>query len=142
MAKKKRFNYDGLVVKKGDSIDDARDKNDKLIKKLKKAERETSQLRTQVKTIQEAWSKTEVFLSDFMGDMDLFDLINQSNDGKLLKVELEDKKSGKCTKCKTNETKTLVFDGFVIHICKSCNHREKIEDSKSKARKKNKQKSK
>jgi len=140
MAKKKRFSYEGLVVRQDDSIDDAKVKNDKLIKKLKKAEREVSKLRTEIKTIQDAWDKTEVFLGDFMGDQDLFDLINQSKDGKLLKIESDKKKSTKCSKCSNSSIKTLIFDKFTVNICTSCNYREKVENNKVKSRKTKQQK--
>ena len=74
-----------LRVKKEDDLDDAKEKNDKLINMVRKLQKEVRTLQTSNLTLQQAFDKSELFLKDITGDRPLEELLKTVQKGESLK---------------------------------------------------------
>ena len=110
-----------LRIKKHDTLEDARDKNDRLINMVKKLERKVRSLDTQATTLQKAFDKTEVFLREVTDSVSLLEILEHVRDGRPLR-----RLSRSCPECGDKRLKKLQFDGFYVVLCSSCDYRDKI----------------
>ena len=110
-----------LRIKKGDTLDIAREKNDKLINMVKKLERKVSTLGTNNVTLQSAFDKTQVFLRDVTKEVKLLDIINQVKKGSPLR-----KTDIKCPNCQSG-MKKIESKEFYVVLCNNCDYRSKVE---------------
>ena len=112
-----------LRVKKEDDLDDAKEKNDKLINMVRKLQKEVRTLQTSNLTLQQAFDKSELFLKDITGDRPLEELLKTVQKGESLK------KASKCPECKA-ALKTIQYGNFHIVSCPGCSYLKKIDGIK------------
>jgi DNA-directed RNA polymerase subunit RPC12/RpoP len=112
-----------LKVKKMDTIEDATDKNDKLINMVKKLQKQVSELKTQNTTLQKVFNKTEIFLKEVTEGISLNEILQHVKDGSPLR-----KVSDLCPHCNSKTLKKMVFQGFHVILCNQCGYREKINE--------------
>ena len=117
-----RKNTESLRVKRTDTIEEAMDKNNKLIRKVKSLEKENKKLRTKNHTLNRAWDETESFLEDVTEGKSLKEIIENVNEGKLKRVRKE------CPKCGGRKVKKIQFSGFHVVVCEDCKYREKVNE--------------
>ena len=110
-----------LRIKKEDDIDDAKEKNEKLINMVKKLQKEVSELRTSNRTLQLTFDKTEVYLKEVTNDKSIEEII------KTVKMDKPLKKPEKCPACKSALDK-LQGRGFHVVTCTKCEYRNRVNE--------------
>ena len=111
-----------LKINKHDTIEDAREKNEKLVNMVKKLERKVKTLDTKNITLQRAFDKTEVFLKEVTDSVSLMEILEHvKKDKPLGKMSIE------CPTCHGQKLKKLQFDKFYIMLCAHCNYRKKVD---------------
>jgi alanyl-tRNA synthetase len=114
--------YDHLKVKKTDSPEEAKDKNTKLLRKIKSLERENKQLKSKNHTLNKAWDETETYLEDITEGRPLKEIVKDVSEGKLRKLRKE------CPSCSGKRVKKIQFSGFHVIVCEDCKYRKKIDE--------------
>lgn len=113
---------DDLRVRRTDTIEEAMDKNTKLMRMIKNLEKDNKQLRSKNHTLNSAWNQTECFLEDITEGRSLKEVINAANEGKLKKVRRE------CPRCLGKKLKKIQFNTFHVLVCEDCKYREKVDE--------------
>lgn len=109
-------------VSKKDSIEEAIEKNEKLINRVRNLEKENRRLKSENKTLQKAWYDTEVKLNKEVKDVSLEDVFESIENGIPLK-----KLRRACKECGCKKVRKLDYTDFEIVICGSCGYRAKID---------------
>lgn len=115
-------------VHKKDSIEDAIEKNEALIRRLDSLERENKKLKSQNKTLNNAWQKTEEYLvaiSDKKDIDEIFEEIDTKTNLRKIRKKCPDSKCGGKT---MNKRK---YDGYYILSCTKCGYRNKVNEKRS-----------
>lgn len=119
-------NLNSLKYFKKDTLEDLIDKNDKLIKIIRKLEREKKNLKSENKTLDVAWKKTEKQYKKQIQEATLQEVFEYLESGSSI---LKTRK--KCESCEQCTMKKLSFNGFYIYICGNCNYRKRVDEKKA-----------
>ena len=117
-----------LNVHPKDTNSVARDKNEKLLAIVRKLEKENRKLKSQYKTMETTWGKTEERYKEAVKDIPLREIMENIETGNLLKGKSKDK----CSQCESKKLKKIPFDGFCVVKCDQCGYRNRIDDNPSK----------
>ena len=121
MSRKRR----SYKVYKKDSIKEAIGKNDVLLKRLEKLERENKKLKSENKTLQDAWHKTEEYLvaiSEGKTIGKIFEEIDTQTN--LRKI----KKSCPNSKCGGKTLNKRQYEGYHVLSCMRCGYRNRVNE--------------
>lgn len=111
-----------LKIKKHDSIEDAKDKNDKLITIVNKLDKKVKELSSKNTQLQRVFNKTEVFLKEITDSVSLMEILEHVREGRPLR-----RLSRSCPDCGDDKLKKLNFNGFYIVLCSKCTYRERVD---------------
>lgn len=115
-------------IHKKDSIEEAIDKNDALIRRLEKLEKENKKLKSYNRTLKDAWQKTEDYLVAISEDKDIDEIFEEIDS----KTELRKmKKSCPNSKCRNRTLNKRKFDGYHIISCLKCGYRNRVNEGRS-----------
>lgn len=81
---------------------------------------ENRKLKSQIKTLNSAWSKTEVFLENISDGRSLENMLKDAEAGMLSKHEAS------CRQCKGKDVGMLDYANFRIVVCNKCGFKAKI----------------
>lgn len=113
---------DELLYRKVNTLEEALEYIEKLKSRIRKNEGKLKTLRTENKTLNQTWDKTEYFLDDLTNGKPLSDVIKAAQDGKF------SKENGPCPKCGRHTINKLVFPGFHIVVCEMCPYRARVDE--------------
>jgi recombination DNA repair RAD52 pathway protein len=82
---------------------------------------ENRKLKSQIKTLNGAWDKTEKFLENISEGKSLEQMIADADSSDGFK-----KKESNCRQCKSKDVGTLDYANFRIIVCNKCGHKAKI----------------
>jgi Zn ribbon nucleic-acid-binding protein len=112
-------------VSKKDSIETAIEKNLSLIDKIDKLMRENKKLRSENRTLKNAWQKTEEYLVAISEEKDIDEIFNEiDTKTNLRKIRKSCPNSG-CSSKTMNKRK---FDGYSIVSCVKCGYRNRVDE--------------
>lgn len=115
-------------VFKKDSIEEAIQKNDVLIKSFHKLEKEIKRLKSENGTLMDAWEITEEYLCAVSEGKTREEIFNEiATKTNLNKI----KKKCPAPKCGENIMNKKQFDGFYIISCSRCGYRNKVNEKRS-----------
>jgi len=119
-----------LRVHPKDSNSIAREKNEKLLEIVRRLEKENNKLKSQYKTMETAWGKTEEKYKEAVKDIPLKEIMDSVKNGNPLQVNSKNKDG--CGKCGSKKLKKIVFDGFYVVKCDQCSYRNRVDDNPTK----------
>jgi len=119
-----------LRIHPKDSNSIAREKNEKLLEIVRRLERENSKLKSQYKTMETAWGKTEEKYKEAVKDIPLKEIMDSVKNNNPLKSKIKNK--DECDKCGSKKLKKIIFDGFYVVKCDQCNYRNRVDDNPTK----------
>jgi hypothetical protein len=105
-----------------DRADTLEDQVKKLKATLRKRDKTIVQLKSEVKTVDRAWRKTETYLKEITNGKSLSEIIKTVEDGRPLS-----KTNIMCPECKILKVNKIIFTGFHIVNCK-CGYRKRIDE--------------
>ena len=115
---------------KEDELPEKVERLHELIRKYKTQvdtlKRENKKLKSQIKTLDSAWTKTEKFLENVSEGRSLEEMIKDADSQSGLS-KLEDS----CRKCKKNNVGVLKYSNFRVVVCYECTFKEKINEPKN-----------
>jgi hypothetical protein len=109
-------------VSSKDSIEDAIDKNEKLIAKIGRLEREIKKLRSSNRTIKDIWTKTEEYLLAISEEKSLKEIFSEID----TKTSLRKVKK-KCPSCSNKQMNKRHYDGYYVISC-DCGYRNRVDE--------------
>ena len=110
-----------IRISKDDTLDEAYEKNQKLVNQVRNLEKKINTLKSHNKTLTSAWYKTEDFLSEITGGKSLKEILLDIKDHKkLTKI--------KCPSCGGSSVKRTTFSSFSLVICDNCDYRKREDD--------------
>jgi hypothetical protein len=110
------------MSKKNRVDEDSKEQIRKLKDTVKRRDKTIRQLKSQIKTLEQSWRTTEVYLKEVTDGKPLSEVIKDIESNKPLgKCELE------CPSCASKNMKKILFTGFYIISCQ-CGYRKKIDD--------------
>jgi len=112
-------------VSKKDSIEEAIDKNDALLRQLIKVGAEIKKLKSQNNTLKNAWKITEEYLINISKEKSLKDISEEIENARLIKIKKN------CPNCKKKGMIKHQYDGFSTISCEKCNYRNKVNEKGS-----------
>ena len=118
-------NSRSLKIHKKDSIEIALEKNTTLLDIIRKLEKTNKKLKSQYKTMETVWHKTEKKYKDIVSSNSLEEIIDYIDNKKPLKKECL---SRICKNCDSKSLREIQFNGFCIVICDNCSHRNRVDD--------------
>ena len=121
-------NKDSLRVHPKDSNSIAREKNEKLLEIIRRLEKNNRKIKSQYKTMEDAWHKTEEKYKEAVKDIPLQEIVEHVQSGKQLTLKNRSSKR-QCSKCKSGELKKTQFDGFHVVVCGKCGYRNRVDDN-------------
>lgn len=83
-------------------------------------------LKSQLKTAETAWTRTEKFLENVSEGRSLEEMIKDANS-----VNGFSKESDSCRKCKKSDICILKYQNFRVIVCAGCGFKEKINEPKN-----------
>ena len=97
----------------------------KLKERIKRLERENSQLRSEIKTLEGAFDKTKKFLKGSMDEFSVEEAIEAAKEEKTLKELKKEANSECCSKCNGKvRIDRLAFGNMVFCLNEECKHTE------------------
>lgn len=111
-----------LQFKKGDSLEDTIEKNEKLLTMIRKLNRQLKDLQTKNKTLQQAFDKTEVYLQDVVVDKNLNEVMECIKEWKPFVS------TDKCAMCQNKGVKKINFNDFYVVLCNKCGHKKRVQN--------------
>lgn len=123
MSKKR----EALLHRKVTTLEEALDYIEKLKSRIRKNETTLKKLKSENKTLNKTWDKTENYLDDVTGDKPLGEVIKTVRENGKLKKE-----NGPCPKCGRHTIDKLIFTSFHIVICETCDYRTRVNGITSK----------
>lgn len=119
MSKKR----EALLHRKVETFEEALDYIEKLKSRIRKTETTNKRLASENKTLNKTWDKTENYLDDITGGKPLSEVIKTAQEnGKF------SKENGPCPKCSRHTLDKLIFSGFHIVVCETCDYRTRINE--------------
>lgn len=112
-------------VSKKDSIEKAIEKNEALIAKLNRLEKENKRLRSENRTLQNAWQETEEYLVAISEEKDIDQIFDEIDTKTELRKVRQPCPNPKCSSKTMNKRK---FDGYSIVSCKKCGYRNRVDE--------------
>lgn len=105
-----------------DRTDILEDENSKLKKTIRRRDKTIRQLRSDAKTAEEAFRRTETYLKEVTDGKPLSEILRTVESNKPLSPI---KKS--CPKCNSRDMKKIIFTGFYVISCK-CGYRNRVDE--------------
>ncbi len=120
-------------IHKKDSIEDAIDKNEALIRRLYRIEKELKKVQSQNKTLKDAWQKTEDYLVAISEDKNIEAIFEEIDTKTNLRKVKQKCPNSRCNGKMMNKRK---YEGYNILSCLKCGYRNRINEGRSSKAKK------
>jgi uncharacterized FlaG/YvyC family protein len=114
-------NISNLRVTKHDSIEDAMDKNEKLIRMVARLQKRVKGLKTDNKTLKSVCDLNDAYLKEIVKDIPFEEILKCVNNKRPLT-----KWRKKCPSCQSEDINLVELLEFDIFLCRQCNYRNKI----------------
>ncbi len=120
-------------IHKKDSIEDAIDKNESLIRRLVRLEKELKKIKSQNRTLKDAWQKTEDYLVAISEDKKIEVIFEEIDTKTSLRKVKQECPNSECNSKMMNKRK---YDGYDILSCLKCGYRNRVNEGRSSKAKK------
>ena len=119
--RKKKINI--FTISVDDTIEEVIEKNEKLISMVTNLEKINNKLKSENRTLTNAWKKTEDKWHKEIKDVPLEAVFESIESGKPIKNLKRE-----CKRCSSRKMKKIQFEGFHIIICSHCGYRNRIDE--------------